>query len=96
MEEREALRNDVPKLGLKATIPGGRSLQAFANEILDISSMGLANRNRLSNSGDNESGFLDSLRTIAKSGKTPADLLLEKFHGEWNGDISKIYEHMSF
>jgi len=96
MEEREALRNDVPKLGLKATTPDGRSLQAFANEILDIASMGLTNRNKLNSSGDNEVGFLDSLRSIATSGHTPADQLLAKFQREWQGDIRKIYEHMSF
>lgn len=96
MAEREKLRNDVPKLGLKAIIPDGRTLQAFAQEILNISSKGLANRARLNSSGDNEVGFLDSLQAIAASGKTPADQLLEKFNGEWNGDINKIYEHMSF
>ncbi len=96
MAEREKLRNDVPKLGLKATIADGRSLQSFAHEILDIASSGLTNRARLNASGDNEAGFLDSLRSIIASGKTPADQLLEKFHGEWNGDVQKIYQYMSF
>lgn len=96
MEEREKLRNDVPKMGLKAQIAGGKTLQHLADEILDIASMGLTNRARLNSSGDNEAGFLDSLRNIAKTGKTPADQLLEKFNGEWQGDIRKIYETMSF
>lgn len=96
MEEREKLRNDVPKMGLKAQIAGGKTLQHLADEILDIASMGLTNRARLNSSGDNEAGFLDPLRNIAKTGKTPADQLLEKFNGEWQGDIRKIYETMSF
>ena len=29
-------------------------------------------------------------------GKTPAERLLDKYHGEWNGDISRIYEELSF
>ncbi len=96
MEEREALRNTVPKLGLKAPIPGGKTLQDIAGRILDIASAGLTARNRLNNSGDNESGFLDPLREIVASGKTLAEQLLDKYHGEWAGDITRIYEEMSF
>ncbi len=96
MEERETLRNDVPKMGLQAPIPGGKTLQHLAHEVLDIASLGLTNRARLNSSGDNEVGFLDSLRNIAKTGKVPAQQLLENFQGEWQGDISKIYETMSF
>lgn len=96
MEEREKLRNDVPKMGLQAPIPGDMTLQQLAHEVLDIASLGLTNRARLNSSGDNEVGFLDSLRNIAKTGKVPAQQLLENFHGEWQGDISKIYENMSF
>ncbi len=96
MEEREILRNDVPKMGLQASIPGGKTLQQLAHEVLDIASTGLTNRARLNSSGDNEAGFLNSLRNIAKTGTTPAQQLLDNFQGEWQGDISKIYETMSF
>lgn len=96
MEEREKLRNDVPKMGLQAPIPGGKTLQHLAHEVLDIASLGLTNRGRLNSSGDNEVGFLDSLRNIAKTGKVPAQQLLENFQGQWQGDIRKIYETMSF
>lgn len=96
MEEREILRNSVPKMGLKAPIPGGRTLHDIAGHILDISASGLAARNRLNSSGDNETGFLDPLREIVASGKTMAEQLLDKYHGPWGGDISKIYDEMSF
>lgn len=100
IDEREQLRNDVPKMGLKASVPSmngqPKTLQSLAHEVLDIASMGLTHRARLNKSGDNEVGFLDSLRFIAKTGKTPADQLLEKFNGEWQGDMSKIYDNMSF
>jgi glutamate--cysteine ligase len=33
---------------------------------------------------------------VVASGKTPADRLLDKYHGEWNGDVRRIYEEMSF
>ncbi len=96
MEEREALRSAVPKLGLKAPIPGGRTLQDIAGRILDISAAGLTARARLNSSGDNESGYLDPLREIAASGKTTAERLLELYHGKWGSDITHIYDEMSF
>ncbi|QLC26567.1 glutamate--cysteine ligase [Parasphingopyxis algicola] len=96
LEEREALRDSVPKLGLKAPVPGGRTLGDIAPEILDIATAGLSARARLNGSGDNESGFLDPLREIVASGKTPAESLLERYHGAWNGDVTRVYEEESF
>ena len=96
MEERETLRSAVPAQGLNAAIPGGGQLLDLAARILDISSSGLAARNCLNSSGDNETGYLDPLREIVASGKTVAEQLLDKFHGEWGGDVSRVYDEMSF
>jgi glutamate--cysteine ligase len=92
MDEREALRDGVPKLALDAPIPGGGKLLDLAREVLPIARAGLSARARLSTSGDNETGFLEPLEEIAESGKVPAQRLLDKFHGEWGGDISRVYE----
>ena len=92
MEEREALRNTVPKLGLKAPVPGGRVLLDVAREALEIARGGLTARGRLNESGDNETGFLDPLHEIVSRGETPAERLLRLYHGEWGGDISRVYE----
>ncbi len=92
MEEREELRNAVPKLALDAPIPGGGILRDIAGEVLAIARQGLSARARLNSSGDNETGFLEPLDDIVKSGRVPAQQLLEKFHGEWNGDITRAYD----
>ena len=92
MEGREALRSAVPKLGLDAPIPGGGTLKDIAAEVLAISRAGLNARARLNTSGDNESGFLNPLDEIVRTGKVPAQVLLDKFHGEWGGDLSRVYE----
>lgn len=96
MDEREALRSAVPAQGLNAPLPGGGKLLDLAGRILDISSAGLAARNCLNSSGDNETGYLDPLRDIVASGKTVAEQLLEKYHGAWGGDVSRVYDEMSF
>ena len=92
MDGRERLRSSVPKLGLDAPIPGGGTLKDIAAEVLAISRSGLNARGRLNAAGDNESGFLAPLDEIVASGKVPAQRLLDKFHGEWAGDMSRVYE----
>ena len=96
IEEREALRNAVPAQALSAKIPGGGTLRDLAGRILDISSAGLAARNKLNSSGDNETGYLDPLREIVASGKTVAEQMLDKYHSEWGGDVRRVYDEMSF
>ncbi len=96
MAEREALRNAVPKTGLSTSIPGGETLLDLGKRVLEISSNGLAARNRLNSSGDNETGFLDPLREILASGKSPAEQLLDRYHNEWRGDITRVYDEKSF
>ncbi|WP_066798695.1 glutamate--cysteine ligase [Sphingomonas soli] len=96
MSERQALRDAVPRLALDAPLPGGGKLRDIASEVLDISAAGLNARARLNSSGDNESGFLDPLREVVRTGKVPAQVLLDQFNGEWAGDISRVYEEAKF
>jgi len=96
MNGREALRASVPKLGLDAPLPGGGTLRDIAAEVLAISRSGLTARAQLNDAGDNETGYLVPLDEIVASGKTPAERLLALYHGEWNGDVSRVYETKSF
>lgn len=96
MEERQALRDAVPKLGLDAPISGGARLRSIAGEALAIARMGLANRARLDSVGNNETGYLSTLEEVLARGKTPAEQLLERYHGEWRGDLSRVYPEESF
>ena len=96
IDERQALRDAVPKLGLNAPIAGGGKLRDIAGEALDIAGAGLSARARFNRAGDNETGFLDPLREIVRSGKVPAEVLLDRYNGVWNGDVSKVYDEASF
>lgn len=96
LNERQALRDSVPELALDAPLPGGGRLRDIAGEVLDIAHVGLAARGRVNGAGDNETGFLDPLREIVRSGKVPAQVLLDRYHGEWGGDISRVYGEASF
>lgn len=96
MEERQTLRDSVPKLALDAPVPGGRTLHDIASQVLDIAASGLAARGRLNASGDNEVGFLDPLREIVSSRTVPAQRLLNLYNGAWNGDITRVYQDSAF
>lgn len=96
MAERETLRSSVPRMALDAPLPGGGTLRDIAGRVLDIAHAGLVARGRLDAGGSNETGFLDPLREIVRSGKVPAQSLLDRYHGEWAGDISRIYDEMRF
>ena len=96
MEERQLLRDSVPRLGLDAPIGGGRTLRDIARPVLDIARLGLAARGRLNASGDNETGYLSTLDDVVASGKTHAERLLDRYHGDWQGDLGRIYAEESF
>merc|ERR1712039_178955 len=58
MEERERLRNEVPRQALATRSPDGGTLQDLGREVLKIAHSGLKARARLNASGDNETGYL--------------------------------------
>lgn len=90
------VRAEVPRLGLATTAPDGRSFRDFARDVLEIASAGLSARGQLNGSGDSEQGFLDPLREIVESGRTPAERLLDLYGGAWGGDIARVYEEARF
>jgi glutamate--cysteine ligase len=96
LEERQTLRDTVPRLALDAPVPSGGTLKQLGERILDIAEAGLNARAAHNAAGDNESGFLDTLREILARGAPPAKILLDRYHGEWQGKVDPIYDEMSF
>ena len=96
IEAQQVLRDEVPAKALDATSPCGGTLRDLAREVLKIADAGLKARGRLNSIGESEQGFLDPLHEIVSSGKVPAQRLLDKYHGEWGGDLGHVYEDMSF
>ncbi len=95
-EQRESLRQAVRVLGLRAPLPDGRLLQDLAIEVVDLSRAGLRARDRRSVSGDDETGFLSQLEDIARSGQTPAERLLSRYHGAWGRDVRPVFEECAY
>ncbi len=57
---------------------------------------GLKRRNRLSGGMVDETNYLAELDEIADSGLTPADRLLELYHGPWAGDVCQVFEAFAY
>ena len=94
---RENLRVAAAEDGLNASV-GSIRLIDLAKETILISENGLKNRAQASSNGlySDESLFLDSLKENIEKRKSSADELLEKYHGSWNRDLTKIFEEYSY
>ncbi|HMB59353.1 MAG TPA: glutamate--cysteine ligase [Xanthomonadales bacterium] len=95
MDERLKLRHEVPRSGLQTTIRG-RSVQSMAKELIELSADGLRERKRLNSAGDNETGYLEPLQITAESGKTPADIKLERFRDGWGGSVDPVFSEFAY
>jgi len=94
-EEREAMRRDVPRLGL-ATPLRSRTFRDIALEMLEISREGLHRRARRNPAGEDETHFIDPLFAIAGSGRTPAEELLEDFRTRWSGNVDPVFTDYAY
>ena len=62
---------------------GAAGCATSPGQVLDIAGAGLAARARTNGAGDDETGFLEPLREIVRTGKVPAQTLLDRYHGVW-------------
>ncbi len=93
--ERQQLRDDVPSKAMKATIRG-RSLQEIAQDVLALSRAGLVARGRLDADGRDEARYLDVLDGIARTGRTQAEDLLDRYHGVWGRSVAPAFTECVF
>ena len=61
-----------------------------------LSHAGLRRRGRIDHFGRDESRYLEPLERIINSGRTPAEEMLAKFHGPWNGSVEPAYDGICF
>ncbi len=94
-EERQALRDAVPKQGFRAPFRNTNALE-LARRMLEISTAGLNRRASLDAAGMSEDGFLNPLRELVARGQTRAEELLHSYHNEWNGDLSRVFKEYNF
>ncbi|HEX9648721.1 MAG TPA: glutamate--cysteine ligase [Alphaproteobacteria bacterium] len=94
-DEIVALRADAARSGLAARIRG-RGLREIAREVLEISRRGLSRRACLDRGGADETGFLTFLDGVVESGRTPAEAMLEAYHGRWHESVDPAFTEFAY
>jgi glutamate--cysteine ligase len=94
-EERQKLRDDVPKLGFAARIAGHDVLH-LAKATMVLAEKGLARRRRLDAGGQDERRYLRPIEEYVARGITPAEELLEKFNGAWDRSVDPVFKEYAY
>ena len=84
-EEMWALRTAIPKTAIHTPFRGCL-VSDLAQEIVDLARAGLKRR------GLGEEAYLAPLDETLMLDKTPAERWLDKYHGEWGGDLTRIFD----
>ena len=95
IEDHAFLRAETPKTGL-ATPFRGRALAELAVEVLAIARSGLEARKRLDGRGNDESVYLHILDRVVESGRAPADELVERWRGDWQGSFAPLFRDFAY
>ncbi|XAR70299.1 Glutamate--cysteine ligase [Bertholletia excelsa] len=88
-EERQMLRNKVTKTGLKTPFRDGL-LGHVAQDVVKLARDGLERR------GYKETGFLNEVAEVVRTGVTPAEKLLELYHGKWGQSVDPVFEELLY
>lgn len=94
-EERQALRDAVPRLGLKAPLRRTTAGE-IARAAVAIARDGLKARARRDGDGEDEGVFLQTVDAILAEGRTPAEVLLDQYENDWHGDIDRLFREHAF
>ena len=92
--ERQQLREDVPRLGLRTPFRK-ETVLGISRRVLDIAEGGLKARG-YTNLFDDETTFLRPLREFVEKGHCPAEDLLARYHGEWRGDVRPVFTENAY
>lgn len=95
MQERNALRDGVPKHALKLPFRSG-TVRDLAIESLKIAGNGLKRRAILNANGADEAVFLEPLIEFALANQTPAERKLALFHSQWGGSVDPVFREFAY
>jgi glutamate--cysteine ligase len=94
-EQRQTLRDDVPRHGLAAKI-GGHELLTIGRAVLELATEGLRQRRLYDGQHRDESIYLAVLHERLTRGKTHAEDVLALYQGPWQRSLDPIYRDYAF
>ena len=94
-DERMAFYHDSHRYALAARARRFSAVD-LARELIAIAWEGLKRQAALNDAGDDETIYLKPLHDLVEQGKSPADLVLEKWEGELHHDIKKLIDYSAY
>jgi glutamate--cysteine ligase len=94
-EEREELRREVPRTGLKTRFRNG-TVRDISVAMVAIADSGLKRRARRDAKGRDETMFLEPLREIVTTGRSPSERLLHSYATRWGETIDPIFAEEAY
>ncbi|MFP6747589.1 MAG: glutamate--cysteine ligase [Alphaproteobacteria bacterium] len=96
VEEMARLRAEVPRLGLATPLDQGGTLLDLAGRVLDVAMDGLRARKRPGAVTPDETEYLGTLLETVATGRTPAEVLLERYNGAWGKSVDPIFTELAY
>ena len=72
------------------------TLLDLAREFLEIATEGLRRQHVVNDLGNDETIYLEPLKTLLSQGKCPADVIIEKWQGDLQRDVRKLIEFTAY
>ena len=94
-EDRQALREAVPREGLQAIVRG-RSVLDVARDMVNLSKSGLARRGIIGCKNETEARYLGTLDEIIATGRTRAEDLFKLYETSWSGDVKRVFRDFAY
>jgi len=95
LEQREAALMGVARRGLRARLADVPALE-LARELVGLAARGLARILERGDTDRDEDGFLDPLREQIELGRSPGEIVLERWEGEWQRSPERLIEYARY
>ena len=94
-EERVELYHAVHRQALRAKVRR-IPLYEIARDLVAIARAGLQREPVRNARGDDETVYLERLDVLVKNGRCPADAIVDRWLGDWSGEIPRLIEGSSY
>ena len=68
----------------------------IARDACAVAKEGLKARGRTDGFDGDERGFLAAVESTLEEGRTPAEEMLENYHGKWQGNLDNLFAEYSY
>jgi len=94
-EDRLAARRAAAHRGLAAEY-AQRPMLALARELVAIASEGLRRIGHAGSIDADECGFLDPIREQLETGRSPGEVVLERWNGDWEKSLTRLIDYARY